>query len=148
MARRPLVHDDTCFACSGGADLSNQFHWHDTDQTLRSTTVFGPGCQGAPGLAHGGAVFTILDEAMGGACWMSGLKVMTGRASIHYKKPVPLGVAIQAVGRVVSVDGKKVRAHGELIGPLGVHAESEGTFILIEHHLWPVRLGDEVSDEP
>lgn len=147
MALRPILHDETCFACSGGSDLHNRFWWDDVALEARSRTVFGPGCQGAPDFAHGGAVFTILDEVMGAACWMGGLKVMTGRASIHYRRPVPLRQPLQAVGRMIGVDGKKVKTYGELRDNSGIYATTEGTFILIERYVWPVHLGEEVDDE-
>lgn len=147
MATRPLVHEQTCFACSGGSDLHNQFRYDPDNQTSYGETVFGPGCQGAPGFAHGGAVFTILDEVMGTACWMSGLPVMTGRATIHYKRPVPLGVSIRSVGRIVSIEGKKIHVHGELHSPDGLCAYTEGLFIRIDgRYNWPVRLGENSDD--
>ncbi|MBI5610386.1 MAG: PaaI family thioesterase [Deltaproteobacteria bacterium] len=137
-----LVHEQTCFACSGGSDLRNRFTYDPEQRTAHGDTVFGPGCQGAPGLAHGGAVFTILDEVMGTACWLSGLPVMTGRATIHYKQPVPLNVPIRSLGRIVSIDGKKVHVHGELYGPDGLCAFAEGLFIRIDgRYHWPVRFG-------
>jgi uncharacterized protein (TIGR00369 family) len=70
--------------------------------------------QGPPGLAHGGATATLLDEAMGGAVWMAGYRVASVNLNIDYHKPVPLGQPITVRARVGEQAGKKITASGEI----------------------------------
>lgn len=151
MVRRRLVHREPCFVCgpAGGPQdpqaIQIAFVWDDAAQVLDAQCQFGRHCQGAPDYAHGGSVFAVLDEAMGGACWMSGLPVLTGRITIHYRKPAPLYASCRVEGRVVQRDGRKVTAQGRLIGPEGVCAEAEGLFIQQDRFDWNVELGEIVD---
>ena len=49
------------------------------DGSLVATARFGELSEGAPGLVHGGAILTALDEALGAAAWLAGRPVMTAR---------------------------------------------------------------------
>lgn len=57
------------------------------------------------GIAHGGVATTLLDTAMGGACFSLGKSVVSLNCSLSFLSAVPLGHEIVAAGRVVH-DGK------------------------------------------
>jgi len=73
--------------------------------------------QGYPGVLHGGITFALLDEVIGRAAmeldesapWM-----MTARAEMRYRKPVPLGEELTLVGELTRVRSRAVEGHGEL----------------------------------
>jgi acyl-coenzyme A thioesterase PaaI-like protein len=133
-----LHHHAPCFVCSEG--IGNQFWFDQTSGIASSRTVFGKGCQGAPGLAHGGALFAVLDEAMGLACWGNGHRVMSAKVSIEYRRAVPLEQAVDVRAWIVSVDGRKVRTRSEITDADGVMAEAEGLFVHQDRFTWPVDL--------
>ncbi len=56
--------------------------------------------QGWPGLAHGGIAAAILDEAMGWAMYAAGAWAMTVRMDVRYRKPLPLGEALNVSAEV------------------------------------------------
>lgn len=151
MARRRLVHHLPCFVCGpvGGPQrpegIQIAYVWDDVSRILDAQCRFGSECQGAPGYAHGGSVFAVLDEALGGACWMSGLPVLTGRITIQYSRPVPLQLPCRVQGQVVDIAGRKVTARGQLFGPDGLCAEAEGLFIQQDRFAWNVELGEIVD---
>ena len=90
-------------------------------------------------------MFAVVDEALGGACWMSGLPVLTGKITIQYRKPVPLHQPCRVEGFVVHIAGRKVTARGQLFGPDGLCAEAEGLFIQQDRLEWNVDLAEIVG---
>lgn len=75
--------------------------------------VFEPGSEGSSvefevpdkyqswaGMAHGGIVALLLDEAVGWAAWHAGHPGVTGRLQVSYRRPLKLGEPIRIVGKV------------------------------------------------
>ena len=58
---------------------------------------------GAPGIAHGGIVATVLDEySCAAAVFLLGERVVTGELSIRYRHPCPVEAALDIRARIVS----------------------------------------------
>ncbi len=55
------------------------------------------------GMAHGGIVALMLDEAVGWAAWHAGHPGVTGRLAVSYRRPLKLGEAVRIVGKVERV---------------------------------------------
>ncbi len=87
--------------------------------------------QGPPGHAHGGSLATLIDEAMGAACWQNGYRVLAVNLNFNYRRPVPLGVTVTITGKVERQDGRKIHTSGAVILPDGTVAV-EGTGIFVE----------------
>ncbi len=103
---------------------------------------FGPGAEGPPGYAHGGALAALLDEAMGMATLATGRVVVAARIEVDFRAMVPLGEVVtvelavgEAVGKKIPVRAALRRADGETcceaaglfveIGPDGLGAAAE-----------------------
>src|SRR5207247_7677144 len=52
------------------------------------------------GMAHGGIVALLLDEAVGWAAWHAGHPGVTGRLQVSYRRPLKLGERVRIVGKV------------------------------------------------
>ena len=52
------------------------------------------------GMAHGGMVALMLDEAVGWAAWHAGHPGVTGRLAVSYRRPLKLGEKVRIVGKV------------------------------------------------
>ena len=52
------------------------------------------------GMAHGGIVALMLDEAVGWAAWHAGHPGVTGRLQVSYRRPLKLRERVRIVGRV------------------------------------------------
>ena len=52
------------------------------------------------GMAHGGIVALLLDEAVGWAAWHAGHPGVTGRLQVSYRRPLKLGEPVRVVGKV------------------------------------------------
>src|SRR2546422_1174345 len=55
------------------------------------------------GMAHGGLVALLLDEAVGWAAWHAGHPGVTGRLQVSYRRPMKLGAPGRVVGKVENV---------------------------------------------
>lgn len=72
--------------------------------------------QGYPGRLHGGIAATILDETIGRAISISEPDAwyVTVELSAKYRKPVPLGQTIRAVGRITEHGRRSFSGTGEI----------------------------------
>lgn len=137
-ARTPAADDEPlsfpddggCFGCSprNPAGLSLRFH--------RRGAVVVADCRvaehfhGAPGIAHGGIVATLLDEISCAAAFFTrGQRVVTGELSVRYRRPCPVAVPLRLSARVSDaqhprylVIAAEVRAGEEVL------AQSTGKF--------------------
>ena len=102
------------------------------DQSLVATARFGTQSEGAPGLVHGGAILTALDEALGAAAWLMGRPVMTARLTTEFRKGVPLGATMLVETRFIRERHRLVLLEGTLSGPDGlVYAYADGRFMVL-----------------
>jgi acyl-coenzyme A thioesterase PaaI-like protein len=86
--------------------------------------------EGPPGLVHGGVSALILDQLLGEAAAVGGGPGMTGRLTLSYRRPTPLG-KLTLEAWVDSREGRKSLLKGHIKDPDGnVTVEAEGLFIL------------------
>ncbi len=91
---------------------------------------FGPGTQGPPGHAHGGATAALLDEAMGFCCWLAGHRVVAVSIQVDFREMVPVGAVTTLEAAVERVNGRKVYPRARLYLPDGeLAAEASGIFL-------------------
>ncbi len=105
--------------------------WLEEGRILGRAT-FGAAYEGPPGCVHGGYIAAAFDEVLGSTQSLSGSPGMTGRLTIHYRKPTPLQVPLRFVGELERVDGRKIFTRGELWAGDVLCAEAEGLFISMD----------------
>ncbi len=89
--------------------------------------------QGYPGRAHGGAVATMLDEAMGWAVYGQGIWAMTVRLTMRLRRPVRLEQPLTVSGWVTRDRGRVLELRSELRSQEGaLLAEAEGVFVRVD----------------
>lgn len=94
--------------------------------------VFGPGAEGPPGYAHGGALAALMDEAMGMAVLATGRVAVAARIEVDFREMVPLGAEATVELGVGEVVGTKVPVRGVLTVDGGaVGCEATGLFVEI-----------------
>lgn len=89
-----------------------------------------------PDRMHGGLISTILDETMGRAIEIDDPERLgvTMEIKVRFKRPVPVGIELRAVGRVVSETSRTFSCTGEILGPDGGHlATAEATYMKINN---------------
>jgi len=103
----------------------------DGDDAVVLATL-GEAFEGAPGRAHGGIVAALFDEAMGFVLSIACTPAFTGRLTVTYRAPIPLGVALEFRARLTRRDGRKLHMAGEARHGDTVLAEAESLFVAVD----------------
>lgn len=93
---------------------------------------FGPAFEGAPGRVHGGMVAAVLDDILGAAMAQVREPGLTGRLTVHYRAPVPVGEWIVCRAWRVARSGRKLTVHAEARLGDRVLVESDALMILVD----------------
>ncbi len=106
-----------CFVCGveNAAGLHIKF-FDDGPNACRAEVILGDAHQGYPGIAHGGIVATMLDEAAGRAA-MSGHPdrfMFTAKIEIRYRQQVPLHRPLALIARLDKDRGRMAMAAAEV----------------------------------
>jgi acyl-coenzyme A thioesterase PaaI-like protein len=88
--------------------------------------------QGATGFAHGGLIATLLDEAMAKTNGMGGIRAVTLRLHVSFRKLVPVEKTIHVRGWRTARRGRKLYLRAE-IRDTNDHmlAEARGLFLTV-----------------
>ena len=104
--------------------------------------------QSYPGRTHGGVSAAMLDETIGRAITAFEPEIwgVTVELKLRYKKPVPLGVELKAIGRVTSNNRRLFEGTGEILLPDGtVAVTAEGRYMKMS--IDKITQGDFEMDE-
>ena len=126
-----FVDDRRCFAC--GPHNADGLHLEfepDGSDGARANVTLASHLQGYRGIAHGGIIMMLLDEAMAHACRFIGEKATTASCEIRFRKPVPLGTTLVMRGRYKERRRNVLFLEASLTLEDGtVLATAEGTFV-------------------
>jgi acyl-coenzyme A thioesterase PaaI-like protein len=100
------------------------------DAVLRCT--LGDAFEGAPGRAHGGMVAALFDEAMGFVLSINSTPAFTGRLTVTYRAPVPIGVPLEFRARLTDRQGRKLLMAGEARHGDVLLAQAESLFVAVD----------------
>lgn len=123
-----------CLVCGVENDsgLKTRFYETDNNELVGVFTPL-PEHQSYPQVTHGGISAAILDEVIGRAIMMtndSNTFGVTVELKVRYKKSVPTGVELKAVGRITGERSRTFEGTGELYLPNGdVAVEAEGKYM-------------------
>lgn len=90
-----------------------------TDSHLVGRVWFGPGADGPPGHAHGGAIAYVLDEAMGSVAWMNHYPVVAAKLEFQYERMTPLATDLLVEAWIDQITKKRVLITAQLKLPNG-----------------------------
>jgi len=128
----PMDKHITSFVSTDSAGrIKIQYYFNNASGHFYARVYFGKKAQGPPGHVHGGAVSSVLDEAMGAAAWMNGYTAMTAKLEINFFKALKLGEEFFVEAWVEKPYDNKIELKGKIISNNNkVFAESTGLFIL------------------
>ena len=92
--------DGNCFACGPENESGMHLHFEGDASEVRCRVTLEPRFQGWRGIAHGGIVMALIDEAMAHAAGYSGHRGVTAAVNVRFRKPVPIGEPVEVHGRV------------------------------------------------
>lgn len=93
--------------------------------------TLGSAFEGAPGRAHGGIVAAVFDDTMGFVLSMYQTPAFTGRLSVSYLAPTPVGEELVFRARLRERNGRKLWIEGDAQWHDKRIVEAEGLFIAI-----------------
>ncbi len=97
---------------------------------VRSSLVLAEHFHGYPGLAHGGIVAALLDEAMVRSLLLTGGfedLMVTARMDVAFRRATPTAAPVTVVGRLLKRTGSRATAEAEIrLADGTVTAEAEG----------------------
>ncbi|MBV8197089.1 MAG: PaaI family thioesterase [Candidatus Eremiobacteraeota bacterium] len=93
--------DGNCFACGESNPIGLHVRFARSEDGVVARADLASLYQGWRGIAHGGIVMALLDEAMAYAAGFAGHRGVTATMSVRFRKPVPLEAPIEVRGRVV-----------------------------------------------
>src|SRR3954469_12935525 len=127
-----LDFDHWCFAC--GRANPHGLHLDFDVSRDRATARFTASREhsGYDGFVHGGIVTALLDETMGWAIFHQGVWGVTGRLSVSFRRPVPVGEELTVSASVTKESRRGVEIHGELANGAGqLLADADGLFLVM-----------------
>jgi acyl-coenzyme A thioesterase PaaI-like protein len=122
--------DGGCFGCSPTNPHGLGLRFRRVGETIHVRTTIPDHFHGAPGIAHGGIVATLLDEiSCAVAAFVLDHRVVTGELTVRYERPVPVETSLELRAHTASrthpryvVIAAEVRRNGERL------AHSTGKF--------------------
>lgn len=87
------------------------------DDTVVARHTFDHRHVGAPGIAHGGAVATVVDELFGYVLYLVGTTAVTRHLQVDYLAPVLLGTPYLLTARLDRREGRKLWMQAEAYDP-------------------------------
>jgi acyl-coenzyme A thioesterase PaaI-like protein len=105
--------------------------WREGEEAVCHVTV-GKAFEGAPGRVHGGVVAALMDHLMGLVMSISGSPAFTGRLTVTYRQPTPIGRPLEGRARLVARVGRKLHVAGELRDDGQLLVQGEGLFIAVD----------------
>ena len=123
-----------CFGCGGdnAGGMKLTFEQDNVNRKIVGRFVLGEKYQGGGGMAHGGIIATLLDEAMGKVCRFRHVRAVTAELTVEYLKPVSVAQEIIVEGHEAELKGRNLFLLGEIRNAEGlVLARGRGRFVII-----------------
>ena len=114
--------------------------WREGETAVMRVT-FGYAFEGAPGIAHGGALAALIDETMGVAMVIQGARVLTAQLDITFRAPTPILEPVTARAWLQERVGRKLTVAASVTCADVVVADATALFIAVD----PTRLDGSVD---
>lgn len=136
-------HHPNCLGC--GTENPHGYHLvvvRNGRDAVTATHTFDQKHVGAPGIAHGGAVATVLDDLYGFLLYSSGHLAVTRKLEVEYLRPVLLDVEYTLRATLVECRGRKIHMTATLEDANGaLRTQSNALFVTVDlQHFTSQRL--------
>jgi acyl-coenzyme A thioesterase PaaI-like protein len=127
------IQNPMCFAC--GSDNPIGLHLQFQDDAWAAQTEFmpTPEYQGYAGILHGGLISTLLDEVMARPLVMQGIRAVTAKMEVRFRKAAPIGTKLVARAELTGQRGRIYEMKAVLsTGDGDPIAEATATFMAVK----------------
>ena len=124
--------DHWCFACGRLNPHGLHLDFDVSHDRAQARFTGGPEHSGFEGTVHGGVVTALIDETMGWAIFHQGIWGVTGRITVSFRHPVPVGEALLVTGEIKKRTHRAIETRGDITDTQGtVLADAEALFLLM-----------------
>ena len=121
-----------CFVCGPGNPIGLKVKFRLEDDVC--VAEFTPGSEhvGYDKVAHGGIIFSLLDDVMANWLWLQGTQCFTAKADVRYRSQLPIGTTVRLEGRCQKRKGRLAVMEGKVtrLDTGEVVAEASGSFMI------------------
>ena len=126
------VHQPHCLGCGPDNPAGMGLRMWVVDERVHGTVTFDRRQEGAPGFAHGGAVSTVLDDALGTVLVLVRRPAVTARLEVDFRAPAFLDRALTVEAWCERIEGRKVHLAGELRDGATTVAQAHALFVEVD----------------
>jgi len=126
---------NVCFGCgeANAAGMHLEFSRDEEKRRVLGRFRLQERYQGAPGMAHGGIIALVLDEALGKVSRFYEARAVTAELNVEYLRPVRVGEEIQVEAHQERAEGRNFFHVGEIRDAAGrVLARARGRFVVVD----------------
>ncbi|HKP89659.1 MAG TPA: PaaI family thioesterase [Thermoleophilaceae bacterium] len=125
-------HHANCMGCGPDNPAGVAMRMERDGDRVRGSVELDRRHEGAPGYAHGGAVTTILDDALGMLLFILRRPAVTARIEVDFRRPAYIGRPFEVEAWVDRVEGRKLWMAATLRDAGEVVAEARSLFLVVE----------------
>jgi acyl-coenzyme A thioesterase PaaI-like protein len=125
-------HQPNCLGCGDENPGSMGLRMWAEGERIRGEVTLDRRHEGAPGFAHGGAIATVLDDALGSLLMLIRKPAVTAKLEIDYRKPAFIGRRFEVASWVESMEGRKLHLAGNLKEQGETIAEARALFLTVD----------------
>ena len=118
--------DQWCFGCGPQNPFGLKLSFEERNDTYITRFTGQPQHQSYDNIMHGGIVSTLLDEIMARYLHAKGMKAVTARLEVRFRKETPVGVPLLIQGRITRERGRIFEMEGTVELPDGT-VTAQGT---------------------
>lgn len=127
------AHHDGCLGCGVANPHGHQLAARREGDAVVAGCTFDARHVGAPGVVHGGAVATVLDELFGFALCLVQEIGVTGSLTVEYLRPVVLHRRYALRAEIARRDGRKIELAARMADESGrACAEARALFVAVD----------------
>ncbi len=133
MADRDLPpHQPNCLGCGPENPAGMGVKLRVEGERIRGAVTLDRRHEGAPGYAHGGAIATVLDDALGSLLHVFQTPAVTARLELNYRSPALIDRPFTIEAWIEREEGRKLHLAGELRDEGAVVADARALFLTVE----------------
>jgi len=135
VAAGPADPPNVCFGCgeANTAGMHLEFARDEEKRRVLGRFRLEERYQGAPGMAHGGIIALVLDEALGKVSRFYDARAVTAELNVEYLRPVRVGEEIHVEAHQERAEGRNFFHVGEIRDAAGrVLARARGRFVVVD----------------
>lgn len=125
-------HQPHCLGCGPENPASMGLRLRVEGERVLGTVRFDRRQEGAPGFAHGGAVATVLDDALGSVLIVVQRPAVTANLNVDFRAPAFLERDLSLEAWCERIEGRKLHLAGRLLDGDSTLAETRAVFVEVE----------------